>query len=111
MLNHQLLKLGAPKHNITDHKLCNIEIEADATVLEHVAHHHEHNATFAHNHGAVEAELQRKYGGAQIPLHGLVGQTWRNVLVCGKHWTGGVHDYVASSLFASDYFFNFFVAK
>jgi len=102
LLDRQLLRLGAPRHTITDHKLCGQENEVDVTKL------HRSNTTSEHSHGQVEAALQRKYGGVQVPLHGLIGQTWRNAIVCGKNWIGAVTDYVASDLFASDYFFNFY---
>jgi hypothetical protein len=104
MINRHLLRLGAPKHSITDRTLCTAENNMDTTKLVHNA---EHNST-QHNHGQVEAELQKKYGGVQVPLHGLIGQTWRHAIVCGKNWIGAVTDYVASDLFASDYFFNFY---
>jgi hypothetical protein len=101
MLDRHLLHLGAKRHTITGNKLCQEDAE-----LEHAAHAGG-NAT-EHNHGQIEAALQQKYGGIQVPLHGLIGQTWRNAVVCGKSWVGGVGDYVASDLFASDYFFNFY---
>jgi hypothetical protein len=107
LLDRQLLRLGAPRHTITDHVLCQQEQDASTIILT-PTHGRPHNSTMEHNHGRVEAILQQKYGGAQVPLHGLIGQTWRNALVCGKNWIGSVADYVASDLYASDYFFNFY---
>jgi hypothetical protein len=102
LLDQRLLHIGAPKHTITDSTLCKKEENVDETKFQTSEIKHKHN------HGAVEAAIEKKYGGIQIPLHGLIGQTWRNVLVCGKNWVGAVTDYVCSDLFASDYFFNFY---
>jgi len=103
--DRRLLRLGSSRHAITDSHLCAKEDHVDESKVQHQQHSDD---VVEHNHGAVEAALQKKYGGAQVPLHGLIGQTWRNAVVCGKNWVGSVPDYVASDLFASDYFFNFF---
>lgn len=105
MLDHHLLLVGAPKHTITDSTLCKKEETVDDTKFQTSQIKHQHN------HGAIESAIEKKYGGVQVPLHGLVGQTWRNVLVCGKNWVGTVTDYVCSDLFASDYFFNFYTSE
>jgi hypothetical protein len=102
MLDEVLLRIGSPKHTITDSSLCRKEEALDESKLQRS------QIKQVHNHGAVEAAIDKKYGGTQVPLHGLIGQTWRNVLVCGKHWVGSVTDYLASDLFAQDYVFNFF---
>jgi len=83
-LDHDMLMAGSKKHTITDRATCT-----------------------QHSHGAIEAALLKKYQVA-FPVHGLVGQTWRNVEVCGKQWIGSVQDYVVSNLFSSDYTYNFY---
>jgi len=43
-----------------------------------------------------------------VPMHGLIGQTWRNVEICNHAWVGDASDYVTSGLFATDSAFNFY---
>jgi len=92
----ELLKAGATKHTVTDHQLCNAQV---------IAKSHSH----ALDH-AVEQAVAAKYPAAHgLPqVHGLIGQTWRNVKVCSKEWMGGVQDYVVSDLFSEDYVFNYY---
>jgi hypothetical protein len=42
------------------------------------------------------------------PLHGLIGQTWRNAVYCGRYYEGSVDDYVTGGLFSNEHTFNFF---
>jgi hypothetical protein len=93
--NHQMLRIGATRHTITDGTTC----EQDR--LGYAGH-------AAGNLGAAESQLLKKYHNAPVAIHGLIGQTWRNVKVCGKEWMGAVGDYVVSDIFSSDYHFNVF---
>jgi len=77
--------LEARKHTVTDRETC-----AQANVR-----------------GVIDQVLVKKYH-VTFPVHGLLGQTWRNVDVCGKQWMGTPQDYIVSNLFASDYTYNFF---
>jgi len=85
----EILKAGAAHHLIESSDLCRSEPGKNSNSL------------------AVEAKLSSYYGN-QYPIHGLIGQTWRNSQVCGKVWVGVVDDYVASSLFADDFTFNYY---
>jgi hypothetical protein len=84
----QLLQVGSTKHTVTDHKICKTNSET-------------------HNHQLIESTVAKKYP-VTTQLHGLIGQTWRNVKVCGKDYMGVVQDYVASDLFANDYHYSYF---
>ena len=76
-----LLRTGSHRHEITDHNVCKTQT--------------------THDHQLVESMVAKKYH-AQNVLHGLVGQTWRNVKVCGRDWMGQVEDYlVADGLFGT----------
>jgi hypothetical protein len=86
--DQQLLRVGATKHTVTDKTICKTNIET-------------------HNHQLVEQTVAKKYP-VTTQLHGLIGQTWRNVKVCGRDWMGTVQDYLSSSLFAQDYHYNYF---
>uniref|UniRef100_A0A1J3FH62 Uncharacterized protein n=1 Tax=Noccaea caerulescens TaxID=107243 RepID=A0A1J3FH62_NOCCA len=86
--NQQLMRVGATKHSVTDRTICKTNSET-------------------HNHQLIEQTVAGKYP-VTTPLHGLIGQTWRNVKVCGRDWMGTVQDYLASDLFASDYHYNYF---
>jgi hypothetical protein len=90
--NRETLRIGSKRHTITDHSIC----EQDRVGYSGAAG----------NHGAIESSLAKKYHNAPIAIHGLIGQTWRNVRVCDKDWMGAVQDYVTSNLFSSDSFFN-----
>lgn len=54
----------------------------------------------------VESRMAQHY--PRVPIHGLIGQTWRNALVCDHPWVGDASDYVTSSLFATDSAFNYY---
>jgi len=84
-LDRDMLQTGSKKHTITDATTCAQQNTA----------------------GVIEASLLKKYH-ATFPVHGLIGQTWRNVEVCGKKLIGTVQDYIVSNLFAQDYVFNFY---
>jgi hypothetical protein len=86
--NRQLLHVGAIKHTVTDHKICRTNSDT-------------------HNHQLIESTVAAKYP-VTIPLHGLIGQTWRNVKVCNRDWMGTTEDYIASDLFAKDYHYNYY---
>jgi hypothetical protein len=86
--DQQLLKVGAKHHTVTDHAVCKTNTET-------------------HNHQLVERTVAAKYP-VNTPLHGLIGQTWRNVKVCGKDWMGTVQDYLVSDLFATDNHYLYF---
>jgi len=86
--DRQLLKVGSAKHTVTDRAICKTNTET-------------------HNHQLIESTVAKKYP-VTTPLHGLIGQTWRNVLVCGRNWMGTVQDYMVSDLFASDYHYTYF---
>jgi len=54
----------------------------------------------------VEDEMSKHY--PRVPIHGLIGQTWRNAVICDHAWVGDASDYVTSSLFAYDSAFNYY---
>lgn len=83
-----LLKVGSTKHTVTDSYICHANAET-------------------HNHQLVEQTVAKKYP-ITSQLHGLIGQTWRNVKVCGRDWMGQVQDYVTESLFGNSYHYNHF---
>jgi hypothetical protein len=86
--DQQLLKVGSTKHTVKDRAICKTNTET-------------------HNHQLIESTVAKKYP-VTTPLHGLIGQTWRNVLVCGREWMGTVQDYMVSDLFASDNHYSYF---
>jgi len=86
--SHELLRVGSKKHTVTDAAICKTNSET-------------------HNHQLVEQTVSKKYP-VTSQLHGLIGQTWRNVKVCGHDWMGTVQDYLVSDLFASDNHYNYF---
>lgn len=88
LMNQELLRVGSKKHTITDKVIC------------------KHNEE-SYNHEFVEARVAKKYP-ISTPLHGLIGQTWRNLKICGREWMGTVQDYVVSSLFGTDYHYKYF---
>lgn len=89
-LNDQtLLSAGRAHHSVTDQTLC------------------KENYADSGDYRTVEKMVAEKYH-VQAPIHGLVGQTWRNVKICGRDWMGTIEDYLVSSLFASDYHYNYF---
>jgi len=98
--SNELLKVGSIKHTVTDHKLCDVN-----SVGKHSGEGHSHSYD-----RAVETAVAAKYPAAKgLPqVHGLIGQTWRNVKVCSKEWMGNVQDYVVADLFSEDYVFNFY---
>jgi len=55
---------------------------------------------------AVENEMAKHY--PRVPIHGLIGQTWRNAMICDHAWVGDASDYVTSSLYAYDSAFNYY---
>jgi hypothetical protein len=54
----------------------------------------------------VEQRMNQFY--PHVPLHGLIGQTWRNAQICDHAWVGDASDYVTSDLFATDSAFNYY---
>jgi hypothetical protein len=83
-----LLRLGAKRREITDHNVCKTQS--------------------THDHQMIENKVAKLYP-TQTELHGLVGQTWRNVKICGRDWMGQVEDYlVADGLFGTSYNYNYF---
>jgi len=54
----------------------------------------------------VEDEMAKHY--PRVPIHGLIGQTWRNAVICNHAWVGDASDYVTSSLFSHDSAFNYY---
>jgi hypothetical protein len=82
----QLLRTGAPRHTVTDRNICKTNSETN-------------------DHQLIESTVAKKYP-ITTPLHGLIGQTWRNVKVCGHDWMGTVQDYIVSSLFGTEYHYN-----
>jgi len=54
----------------------------------------------------VEDEMSKHY--PRVPIHGLIGQTWRNAVICNHDWVGDASDYVTTSLFAHDSAFNYY---
>jgi len=57
----------------------------------------------------VEDEMSKHY--PRVPIHGLIGQTWRNAVICDHAWVGDASDYVTSSLFAYDSAFNYYATQ
>jgi len=56
--------------------------------------------------GTIQAKIKATY--PDVPLHGLLGQTWRNAVFCGRYFEGNVDDYVTGSLFSNEHTFNYF---
>jgi hypothetical protein len=86
--DHQLLKVGSIKHTVTDKSICRTNSET-------------------HNHQLIESTVAKKYP-VTSQLHGLIGQTWRNVKVCNRDYMGTVQDYLVSDLFATDYHYSYY---
>jgi hypothetical protein len=86
--DRQLLKVGATRHTVTDSSICKTNSET-------------------HNHQVIESTVAKKYP-VTSQLHGLIGQTWRNVKVCARDYMGTVQDYLVSDLFGSDYHYSYF---
>jgi len=106
LLDASMLRVGRTPHTITDHEICSHDKHGHAQVSDM-----DSDAHASHDHGLVESIMMKKYH-ANFPVHGLIGQTWRNVVVCGKHWVGTVQDYVvSSSLFGGDYYYNFYSSQ
>jgi len=84
--SQQLLRTGEVKHTVTDQAICKTNSET-------------------HDHQLIESTVAKKYP-ITTPLHGLMGQTWRNVKVCGRDWMGTVQDYLIPTLFSSEYNYN-----
>lgn len=81
--DHQLLHAGA-KHTVQRH------------AHSHAEHHHSLGVHSAHD------EPYPHY-----PLHGLVGQTWKNIEYMDGHVIEGTHaDYVTGELFNPDFHFS-----
>jgi len=57
----------------------------------------------------VEDEMAQHY--PRIPMHGLIGQTWRNSVICDHAWVGDASDYVTSGIFAHDSAFNYYLTQ
>jgi len=55
---------------------------------------------------AVEDEMAKHY--PRVPIHGLIGQTWRNAVICDHAWVGDASDYVTSSIYSYDSAFNYY---
>jgi hypothetical protein len=58
------------------------------------------------DHHTVHDKLLKNY--PDLPIHGLIGQTWRNAVYCGKLYEGQVDDYLSGGLFGVQFPFNRF---
>jgi len=85
--DHELLRAGSRSRFVTQHELCKSQT--------------------THDYQLIEQTVSKLYP-VRTPLHGLVGQTWRNVKVCGRDWMGVVEDYLVSDLFGTEYHYNYF---
>lgn len=85
----QVLRAGAKQVKLREKVLC----AADGMKSEDRMSH-------------VESRMAKHY--PRVPIHGLIGQTWRNALICDHPWVGDASDYVTSSLLASDSAFNYY---
>jgi hypothetical protein len=65
-----------------------------------------HKTLLTETKAQITAKLANTY--PAYPLHGLVGQTWRNAEYCGRYYEGTVDDYVTGSLFGGEHTFNNF---
>jgi hypothetical protein len=74
-------------------------LEIDGEVCEKESHSTKRTS-------AIKSKLSAVY--PNIPLHGLIGQTWRNAEYCGRYFEGSVDDYVTGGLFSNDHTFNYF---
>jgi hypothetical protein len=64
----------------------------------------QHSTTLSNTH--IRKQLADTY--PAYPLHGLLGQTWRNAVYCGRYYEGTVDDYVTGDLFGNSHTFNYF---
>jgi len=47
-----------------------------------------------------------------VPIHGVIGQTWKNAVYCaGKQYEGSWEDYLINNLFDNDFRYNQFVSE
>jgi len=65
-----------------------------------------HKSELATTGSQIKKQLASTY--PSVPLHGLIGQTWRNAIYCGRYFEGSVDDYVTGGLFSNEHTFNFF---
>jgi hypothetical protein len=59
--------------------------------------------------GKIQAQLAAAY--PAVPMHGLLGQTWRNAMFCGRYFEGTVDDYVTGGLFSNQHTFNYYKSQ
>lgn len=93
--NSQVLIAGTKPLHITG-EVCEIESRTPRSQLQ------------ADTKAIIAKKLKETY--PAYPLHGLIGQTWRNAVYCGRYFEGSVDDYVTGGLFSNEHTFNYFKA-
>jgi hypothetical protein len=94
MKNSQILTAGNRPLHITG-EVCEIESRTPRAQLQG-----------ADTKAIITKKLKETY--PAYPLHGLIGQTWRNAVYCGRYYEGTVDDYVTGGLFSNEHTFNYF---
>jgi len=100
IIDKNILELGSKLVSLSENSA---KCKLDAQLY---TNHNDNVNVHTHDDSPVHELLAQQY--PAIPLHGLVGQTWRNAQVCGHFYEGHVDDYMVSSLFGQQYTFNFF---
>jgi hypothetical protein len=95
--DQSILSAGAKQLQITG-EIC--ELESRAHLISN------NNYELIKQKSKIKKLLADNY--PSYPLHGLIGQTWRNVYYCGRYFEGGVDDYVTGDLFQNPPTFNYF---
>lgn len=91
--NRHIVTAGRPRH-VVPSGVCKAEHQARTS----------HKESHSHENSPVRHDLLHHY--PDLPIHGLVGQTWRNAIYCGNQYEGSVDDYVVGSLWGTDFTFN-----
>jgi hypothetical protein len=86
-----ILNAGSKPLQITG-EICELESNMNKLATDHKS--------------VIAKKLKDQY--PAYPLHGLIGQTWRNAIYCGRYYEGSVDDYVVDSLFGNEHTFNYY---
>ncbi len=87
LVNQNILQTGSDFMKISD-EVCN---------LAHV--HKPENSP-------IRAEVLKYF--PEIEIHGLVGQTWKNIDYCGNVYEGEIDDYITDGKYGTNFPFNYF---
>jgi len=94
--NKHIVSAGRSRHVVSS-GTCKSELASRSSSSHRESHSHENSP--------VRHELLHYY--PDLPIHGLVGQTWRNAVYCGSSpYEGVVDDYITGSLWGTDFTFN-----